>query len=195
VPTLQVLRQVSPLTGQFPFSSFDYVDGGRQAARHLIAEGARRVAFVGGLQGRAITAERMQGYLDEMAGIGAEPIVLHGRPSRQAGADLAERLMADHPEVDAAICFNDLVALGMMARFARAGILPGRDFRIIGFDDIEESAQVWPALSSVSCDITSFGRKTAATLLDWLVNDRKPDAIHREPVRLVPRASTTGQGL
>lgn len=195
VPTLQVLRQVSPLTGQFPFSSFDYADGGLQAARHLIEQGARRIAFVGGLQGRAITAERMQGYLAEMARIGAEPVVLYGRPSRKVGADLAEQLLRDHPDVDAAVCFNDLVALGMMAHFARAGILPGRDFRIIGFDDIEESGQTWPGLSSVSCDITSFGQKTAATLLNWLVEDQPPPAEHREPVRLVVRASSSGQGL
>ncbi|MFV0300926.1 MAG: LacI family DNA-binding transcriptional regulator [Paracoccus sp. (in: a-proteobacteria)] len=195
VPTLQVLRQVSPDAGQFPFSSFDYADGGLQAARHLIEEGARRIAFVGGLEGRPITAERMQGYRDEMARIGARPIVLYGRPSRQAGADLAEQLMQDHPGVDAAICFNDLVALGMMARYAREGIRPGRDFRITGFDDIEECAQVWPALTSVSCDITSFGQQTAAALLDWLTDGLKPAPVHREPVRLVVRPSSTGQGL
>ena len=195
VPTLQVLRQVSPLVEEFPFSSFDYVDGGRQAARHLVQMGARRIAFVGGLQGRAITAERMQGYLDEMARIGAEPLVLHGRPSRQVGADLAGQLMRDHPDVDAAICFNDLVALGMMGRFARAGVMPGRDIRITGFDDIEESAQVWPGLSSVSCDITRFGQNTAAALLDWLVEGKKPPSEQREPVHLVPRGSSTGEGL
>ena len=100
--------------------------------------------------------------------------------------------MRDHPDVDAAICFNDLVALGMMARLARAGVMPGRDFRLTGFDDIEESAQVWPGLSSVSCDITSFGQKTAATLLDWLVEGRKPAAERLEPVHLVQRASSTG---
>ncbi|NAZ17963.1 substrate-binding domain-containing protein, partial [Glutamicibacter soli] len=110
LPTLQVLRQVSPDTGQFPFASFDYGDGGLQAARHLVQTGARRIAFVGGLPGRPITAERMQGYLDEMRRIGAQPIVLYGRPSRHNGAALAAELLREHPDVDAVICFNDLVS-------------------------------------------------------------------------------------
>lgn len=190
IPTLQVLRQVSGRTDRFPFSSFDYADGSRQAARHLIGSGARQIAFVGGLEGRPITAERMSGYLEETAGLGLPPLVLHGRPSRLAGAELADRIFCDHPQVDAAICFNDLVALGLMAGFERAGRLPGRDIRVIGFDDIEESAQAWPPLSSVSCDITSFGQKTAATLLDWLTKGIRPPPTHREPVRLVTRASS-----
>lgn len=192
LPTLQVLRQISPRTDLFPFSSFDYADGSLQATRHLIEVGARRIAFVGGFEGRPITAERMKGYLDEMCRIGVEPVILYGRPSRTTGAELAARLMAEHPDVDAAICFNDLVSLGMMAGFVRAGVQPGRDFRIVGFDDIEESAQAWPALSSVSCDIRSFGEQTADTLLGWLTQGRVPEPVHREPVRLIARASSMG---
>lgn len=190
LPTLQVLRQVSPQTDQFPFSSFDYADGGLQATRHLIQAGARRIAFIGGLQGRPVTAERMQGYLTEMQRLGVEPVILYGRPSRTTGAKLADELLSNHPEIDAAICFNDLVALGMMARFAQSGVVPGRDFRIVGCDDIEESAQSWPPLSSVSCDIRKFGEATAAKLLDWLTNDVKPATVHREPVKLIIRASS-----
>lgn len=195
LPTLQVLRQVSTRTEQFPFSSFDYADGSRQAARHLIESGARQIAFVGGLEGRQITAERMSGYLAEMQRIGAEPVILYGRPSRQAGAELAQQIIRDHPQVDAAICFNDLVALGMMGALERDGLTLGRDFRLVGFDDIEESAQSWPPLSSVSCDITRFGEKTAATLLDWLTNGVVPPATHRQAVRLIARASSGGQDI
>lgn len=190
VPTLQVLRMVSWRTEQVPFSSFDYADGSLQAARHLIETGARRVAFVGGLPGRPITAERMSGYLAEMERIGAQPIVLPGRPSRRAGAELGQQLMAQHPDVDAVVCFNDLVALGLMASVISAGRQPGRDIRIVGFDDIEEAAQVWPPLSSVSCDIRSFGETTARVLLDWLTNGRQPQPMHREPVKLIVRGSS-----
>ncbi|AUH33312.1 LacI family DNA-binding transcriptional regulator [Paracoccus tegillarcae] len=195
VPTVQVLRQVSSRTDKFPFSSFDFVDGGGQAARHLIASGARRIAFVGGLEGRQITAERMSGYLSEMQRIGTEPIVLYGQPSRNAGAELAQQIMREHPQVDAAICFNDLVALGMMNALEREGQRVGEDFRLVGFDDLEESAQSLPPLSSVSCDITSFGEKTASSLLDWLTKGVVPPATHRQSVRLVTRASSGGRGV
>ena len=190
IPTLQVLRKMSERTDRIPFLSFDYADGSAQAARHLISTGARRIAFVGGLEGRPITAERMAGYLDETARSGMTPLTLFGRPSRLSGAELAARLLDDHPDVDAAICFNDLTALGMMAEFARRGVVPGRDFRLVGFDAIEESAQVWPPLSSVACDIGRFAGDAASALLGWLDGGAIPDPVRRQPVELIVRASS-----
>ena len=192
IPTIQVLRQVFPRTEIVPFSSFDYADGSRQAARHLIATGARRIAFAGGLQGRPITAERMQGYVEEMAAIRALPLILNARPTRASASELVQRLLGDHPDVDAAICFNDTVALGIMSQFQRRNVMPGRDFRIVGFDGIEEAAQAWPPLSTVECDIRSFARQTAHIVLDWIEGGRRPAPVRREPVRLIVRASSTG---
>ncbi|MCQ0969385.1 LacI family DNA-binding transcriptional regulator (plasmid) [Paracoccus sp. TK19116] len=190
IPTLQVLRQVFADTGTVPFSSFDYAEGSAQAARHLIQTGSRRIAFVGGLEGRPITAERMRGYVEETARAGMTPLTLFGRPSRLSGAELAGRLLDDHPDVDAAICFNDLTALGMMTEFTRRDIRPGRDFRLVGFDAIEESAQVWPPLSSVACDIGRFATDTAAALLSWLDGGTPPAPVRRQPVDLIVRASS-----
>ena len=41
------------------------------------------------------------------------------RPSRGFGRDLALRLHAERPDIEAAICFSDLVALGVLAGLAR----------------------------------------------------------------------------
>lgn len=192
VPTLQVLRQADPRTDLFPFASFDYTDGGRQATRHLLDQGARRIAFVGGLDGRPITAERRSGYLEVLEEQGIAPLVIGGASSRGWGLNVAApRIVAD-PSIDAVLAFNDLVMLGLMAGLARAGRMPGRDIRLVGFDDIEECAQVWPDLSSVSCDIAKFGRDVAATLLDWLREGRHPPPERREGVTLVPRRSSLG---
>jgi LacI family transcriptional regulator len=192
VPALQVLRQTDDRLDLFPFASFDYPSGSHAAARHLLDQGARNIAFVGGLDGRAITSERMSGYIAELAGVRAEPLALYGRATRAFGMEAAARLMADHPQVDAAIAFNDLVALGMMAGFAKAGRQVGRDFRLVGFDDIEDCAQTWPQLSSVSCDIEGFARDTADRLLLWMTQGQRPAPEIRAPVHLVARASSVG---
>jgi LacI family transcriptional regulator len=190
IPALQVLRQVDPRTDLFPFSSFDYPNGSDQATRHLIAQGARKIAFVGGLEERPITQERLSGYLAVMSEAGLPPLTFHGRPTRSFGSDTALRLAAEFADVDAAISYNDLVALGMMSGFLRTGRQIGRDFRLVGFDDIEECSQVWPQLSSVRCDISSFGRQTAQTILDWLEQGIQPAPEARAPVNLVVRASS-----
>src|SRR6056297_25526 len=194
IPTLQVLRRMDPRTELFPFASFDYAAGSAEATRHLIATGARRIAFVGGLDERSITRERMEGYLAALEEAGLSPLRIEGPTSRAFGRSAVARLKDDYPECDAVFCFNDLVALGLIAGLHREGVAVGRDIRVVGFDDIEEAALAWPDLSSVACDIAGFGRDTAGALRDWLDTGTRPVAERRAPVGLIVRASSGGLG-
>jgi LacI family transcriptional regulator len=187
IPTMQVLRKVDPRVGQFPFAAPDYRLGSLLAVRHLLSFAPRRIAFVGGLSDRAVTRERMTGYFEALAEAGMEPFVLSGRASRSFGREAAEELTRTHPEIDAAICFNDLVALGMLSGFAKLKRNVGQDFRMVGFDDIEECSQVFPALSTVHCGIAEFGRSIADTILAWLEEGKRPEPETLSPVELVIR--------
>ena len=191
IPAMQVLRQVDPRTGLFPFAAPDYVAGSRMATEHLLSGRPRRIAFVGGPDGRSVLRERMSGYLAVLAGTGIEPLVLSGRASRGFGREVAHRLAKDHPEVDAVLCFNDLVALGLLSGCQEIGRKVGAGgLRVVGFDDIEECGQAWPALSSVRCDIAGFGRAIAATTLAWLLDRTMPPSVARTPVTLMIRESS-----
>ena len=190
LPTMQVLRKVDPRTDLLPFAGPDYRDGSRIATRHLLGQGAKRVAFVGGLEGRAVTQERMSGYLEVLKAERIEPLVLTGKSSRAFGREVAHVLADRYPDCDAALCFNDLVALGMLAGCNEVGRKVGAQFSVVGFDDIEDAAQAYPTLSSVRCDVAGFGRKTAATILDWLENGKVPAAESRSPVELIVRESS-----
>ncbi len=192
VPTLQVLRRAAPEDVRFPFAVPDYTAGSRMATDHLLGLGARRVAFVGGFEAREVTVSRMSGYLAALARAGVQPLHLPGRPNRDFGREVAGRLARDHPDVDAALCFNDLVALGLLTGCAELGRRVGSDLRIIGFDDIADCSQAWPALASVSCDIASFGREMARTVLHWLKDGNPPPPEIVTPVTLIPRASSEG---
>jgi LacI family transcriptional regulator len=190
IPAMQVLRKVDGRTDLFPFAAPDYAAGSRLAADHLLAAGARNIAFVGGLAGRAVAQERMSGYLAAVKQARLAPLVLPGRASRAFGREAAQTLIRDHGQVDGAICFNDLVALGMLSGFAEMGRPVGQDFRLVGFDDIEDCAQVFPALTSVHCDIAGLGKQIAATILDWLEAGVRPPPEHRSAVTLIQRASS-----
>jgi LacI family transcriptional regulator len=193
VPSLQVLRRAAPDGASVPFAVPDYTAGSRMATEHLLALGAKRVAFVGGMEGREVTVSRMSGYLSLLTAAGIAPLHLPGRPGRAFGREVAVRLAREYPDVDAALCFNDLVALGLLTGCAELGRAVGQDLRIVGFDDIEECSQVWPALSSVSCDVAALGRSTAGTVLRWLEDGTAPPAEIVTPVKLIPRASTLGE--
>ena len=191
LPALQVLRMASPDTARFPFASLDYESGSLDAARHLAASGATKIAFVGGLPDRAVTQERMAGYREVLAD--RAPVTLLGRPTRAFGRDAALKLARDRQGIDAVLCFNDLVALGMLAGFAEAGVAVGRDIALVGFDDIEECALSYPKLSSVHCDIGAFGRNAAATMLNWLETGERPPERHLSPVKLMVRETSGGR--
>jgi LacI family transcriptional regulator len=192
IPAMQVLRRMDARTDQFPFSSFDYAAGSAEATRHLIAD--RRAAHrLRGRARRTVDHAGTDGRVSLRAGrkacrrCGSRD--RHRAPS--AGAS-RHALRRDHPECDAVVCFNDLVALGLIAGLQRDGVAVGRDIRVVGFDDIEEAALAWPDLSSVSCDIAGFGQDTARALLDWLDNGTRPPAERRAPVTLKVRASSGG---
>lgn len=66
------------------------------------------------------------------------------------GAKAAESLLLRFPQITAAVCYQDIVALGVMQALRKMGREPGRDFALVGFDDITEAALVQPALTTVS---------------------------------------------
>ncbi len=190
LPAMQVLRQVDPRTDHFPFAGPDYLTGSRIATRHLLDMGARHIAFVGGLEGRSVTRERMAGYVQVLAEAGGEPLVLSGKSSRAFGRDMAKVLVTEHPDCDAVLCFNDLVALGLLAGLHEAGRDVGRDIKVVGFDDIEDAATAYPTLTSVRCDVAQFGRSTAKTILEWLEDNVLPAPETRSTVDLIIRQSS-----
>ncbi|MGL4237054.1 LacI family DNA-binding transcriptional regulator [Tabrizicola sp.] len=192
VPALQVLRKVVDETHRFPFAAPDYPSGSRLATEHLLAQGVRQIAFVGGLEGRAVTQLRMSGYLAALAERGMTPLYLPGRPGRAFGREAAHRLAEAHPEIDAVLCFNDLTALGLLTGCAELQRKVGPSLKVVGFDDIEDCAQAFPALSSVRCDIAGFGCAMAETVLKWLEADIRPAPETVTPVTLIPRASSQG---
>ena len=190
VPAMQMLRRVDDRLDLFPFVGPDYASGSRRATEHLMENGAKRVAFVGGLDRRAVTEERMSGYLQVLTEAGVAPLVLTARADREFGRAAARTLDTDHPDIDAALCFNDLVALGMLSGFDEIGRRVGKDFSIVGFDDIEEASQTYPSLSSVRCDIAKIGINAAETVVKWLEDGVTPPPISRTPVSISVRQSS-----
>lgn len=190
LPALQVLRNPEASGRSLPFFSHDYASGSRLAVTHLLDQGLTRIAFVGGLQERDITRQRMSVYLEEMNARDLTVTFLPGRPTRRFGRDAATRILSDHPDIDAAICFNDLVALGLQAGLAERGRTPGKDFFLVGFDDIEEASLAYPTLTTVRCDVARFGQMSANRLLQQIENGIVPPPDERLAVELVVRGSS-----
>ncbi len=190
IPLMQVLRHVECETATFPFIAPDYAEGGRAATHYLVETGSRHIAFIGGLDGAAVTQERLSGYIAAMKDNGLQPIVRTGKSSRSFGQEATVDLFKEHPECNAAVCFNDIVAFGMINACHEMHVKIGKEFQIVGFDDIKEASECWPALSTVHCGVSGFGKNVADTVLQWLQDGVSPARHTRTSTRLVLRQTT-----
>lgn len=189
-PTLQVFRSLKLNDPSFPFLAPDYLLGGRLATEHLLEMGCQKIAFLGGLEGRAVTEQRMSGYLSVLEEHGIKPVIITGQATRSFGKSMAAKLHSEHPDVDGAICFNDLVALGVLSACPELDVKVGDDLRVVGFDDIEDCQDSYPPLSSISCHIPDFAKVTAAQILAWVKSGKTPQVTTHSPVELIKRASS-----
>lgn len=189
-PTIQVLRRIGSSTNSVPFIAPDYLHGSTIATQHLLDVGCKRIAFVGGLEGRLVTQERKAGYLTVIKENGMEPVIYTGEATRSFGRKVAARIRNEASEIDGILCFNDLTALGVLSACAEFGPRVGKDIRVIGIDDIEACQDSFPTLTSVSCDIPGLAHITAKSILGWISEGVKPALATRTPVSLSQRSSS-----
>ncbi|ROP49134.1 MULTISPECIES: LacI family DNA-binding transcriptional regulator [unclassified Rathayibacter] len=127
----------------------DIADGMRQAITHLHALGHSRIAYLGGPTASWSGRERGRGMRSAAQDLGIELREL-GPVSPDFGGGLAGADAVLASGVSAVIAFNDLVAVGLLSRFAARGVRVPEDVSVVGFDDILVSAVATPALTTVS---------------------------------------------
>jgi DNA-binding LacI/PurR family transcriptional regulator len=82
----------------------------------------------------------------------------------QSGAEVARALVAGRKRFDGIFCVTDTVAIGVLRGLADAGVRVPSGVKVIGFDNVEESAFTVPSLSSIDPDHERMAR-TAVSLL------------------------------
>ena len=156
------------LAGDFDLLALDNRHGAQLATEHLLALGHRRIAFFGGHRDSSSCRQRREGFVAALAdaGIAAEPgWMIETAPTRLEAARQAGALFARDPAPTAAVCYNDAVALGLQLGLAARGRQSGRDFAVVGFDDIPEAAVSSPPLTTIGTDPRARGRQAAYRIL------------------------------
>lgn len=141
------------------------------AVDHLVSLGHRAIGMVGGTNATSTGRDREAGYLQGLERAGITPRRewrLEGPRDRHSGFDATRRFLDLAERPTAIVCFSDLVALGFMYGLARAGVRPGVDVAVIGYDDIDEAAIAMPPLTTVSNGQSEVGWRAAAALVDRL---------------------------
>ena len=168
----------------------DNFAGARDAVRHLIAHGHRRIAYLGDLSSIFTAEQRLNGYLDalERAGIvlDADLIWQNLRSSDHAQTAIIELLTAAEPPT-AVFASQNLVTIGAVRGIAALG----KQFEIalVGFDDIPLADLVSPRVSLVIQDVHALGAAAAELLFDRINGSDLPTQRITLPVHLVTAGS------
>ena len=190
MPVVSVMRRI-------PGARASYVGpdnrrGAERAAAHLAGLGHRRIAFLGGVRGMVVQEERAAGYAAGLAaaGLPLDPeLVVESPPSREGGEAALGRALALADPPTAALCFNDVVAFGVLHGLGRRGLEVGRDFALVGFDDVRDARAAVPPLTSVAVDPPGLGERAAQILLRLVRDPAAGPVEHYGEARLVVRAS------
>jgi len=152
--------------------SIDDVGGGRTAVAHLIDQGHRRIAFVGGKGRERQVADRAKGARIAMRDAGLDPtdlITVRVEALRFAGGRDAAKQLLTLPagrRPTAAFCANDLIALGMLQELSQSGVAIPDDMALIGYDDIIFAAAAAVPLSSMRQPCQDLARTATDLLLE-----------------------------
>jgi DNA-binding LacI/PurR family transcriptional regulator len=177
--------------------SIDNVEGGRLAARHLLALGHRRVAFVGGdeknLLGFTSSRDRRIGFEEVLgeAGIslGSDYLAM-GPHGGEPASDAAQRLLSLPEPPSGIFAASDTHAQGILGVARARGVDVPRRLSIIGFDDIKSAAAL--ELTTIRQPLEESGRLAAELMIEY-VEERSQEALKvdlRLPIEFVERRTT-----
>jgi DNA-binding LacI/PurR family transcriptional regulator len=170
----------------------DNVEAGRLAGEHFLAEGRRRIAFLGNADEHYPEFNgRYSGLCSALIGAGIEPddrLQFDALTTEEEGWAAARALLESRQEFDAIFAASDLIAIGAMRALSEAGRRVPKDVAVVGFDDIPSASLTTPPLSTVMQDIRGAGEALVETLLAQVEGRDLPP--RRLPGRLIVRGSS-----
>lgn len=184
--------------------SIDNYVGGQMAVSHLLEQGYRFIGHIGGPMKWWEARQRMLAWKNTLQGAGFEVKNnqwAEGNWSSASGTRAVEKLFAKYPEMDAIFVANDQMALSVLKAVAKKGLRIPDDIGIVGFDNIPESADYSPSLTTVQQDQNEIARVAMAEMMQIIesgwqgLDPIQPKSIMLEPTLVVRKSSLRLQSV
>jgi DNA-binding LacI/PurR family transcriptional regulator len=158
----------------------DDAGGSQEITNYLLNLGHTRIAYLGNSLSGRTTLDRQAGFLQAMqsAGLAVAEQHLINLPgaSPEQGFTVVDHLLTLSPRPTALICYNDMLATGVMRGLQQAGYHVPGDFSVCGFDNITFSAYTSPPLTTFDQPKRFIGVEAARLLLGLLQPAEAPAA-------------------
>jgi len=171
---------------------FDAEQGAGLGVSHLLDQGHRRIALLGGPSSSVSARARMAGWVSALEAAGLTPCGCeYGDWSAASGYEKGHQLLAASILPQAILVANDQMALGAMRACAEKGLTVPGHISLVGYDDTADSAWYSPPLTTVRQAFRDAGERSVDWLLARMPGQHISDMQMRLPVSLVERASTS----
>ena len=145
----------------------DHEYGAYLATRHLLELGHRDIATIGGPSGTSVAQMRHAGFFRALQEAGIKvraERMLESDFTSNGGYNAAAILLESNPP-SAIFAGNDMIGIGVLRAAAERNFRVPSELSVIGFDDIQMSRYVYPALTTVGQSILQLGEMAAEVLL------------------------------
>jgi DNA-binding LacI/PurR family transcriptional regulator len=142
-----------------------------RVVEYLVGLGHRRIALVVPSRSDARVGNREDWYRPALVAAGLGPdrtLIFREGMSLEGGYAAGQRLLALGDRPTAAICHNDVMAIGLLQACAERGARVPRDLSIVGWDDVPYASLVTPPLTTVRVPRYELGQAAARRLLDLM---------------------------
>lgn len=173
--------------------SIDHAAGIRAAVDHLLKRGCERFAYVGARTTNAAARVRVAAFREHLAQTGmTDGPVLTGTYTIGWGRDAAAQLLDGDSSLDAIVCGNDLIAIGVLDGLRASGVAIPDDISVTGFDGIDFTRSTAPALTTVEQPVERIAARTVELLLERIRGSTARRRVDRFAGELIVRRSTGG---
>mgnify|MGYP000900619389 CR=1 FL=1 len=173
------------------FLYWDHTQGMFQAVDYLYALGHRKLGLIEGLPNTFACRSRTEAFKMRLADYGLpfrREWAAGDDFTRESGYYAMQAILRCKERPTAVVCQSDAIAVGAMSALKQVGLSCPGGMSIVGYDDIEVSRHLTPALTTVRQDTVLLGRLAADTIVQAITGADTPRK-QILPVSLIVRDS------
>ncbi|SER81640.1 LacI family transcriptional regulator [Propionibacterium cyclohexanicum] len=147
---------------------YDHAGGIARAVDHLVAQGHRRIGYLGEGVGTTTSEVRLSGYRAAMRSHGLRPhdeLIVTAGNSAEEGAVAMNAFLDSGVEATAFVSMTDNLAVGVYRAARCHGLRIGHDLSVVGFDANPLTGDLTPGLTSVRAPFRLVGQRAVEIAL------------------------------
>ena len=181
---------VSSIYSGYTCVNYDNSNGIRDGIEYLVELcGCKKFGMLKGPSGNSEFNQRYDTFMEMMNKYNiniTDDNICNVHPSDD-NHEVCKAFLKKNPDIEAVFCINDYSALDLCDEIKALGKTPGREIKVLGYDNTIQSSKAIPPLATISADPVMLGHEAAA-YLDLKMQGSAVESINL-PATLVKRDS------